>query len=500
MKKTVAMYYGGKKAVQTSAIATASVNVSTAENGATFTPSVAEDGTLSWTNDKELENPTPVNIMGPQGPQGEAGPQGPKGDTGEQGPKGDKGEQGIQGEKGEPGEDGEKGATGPQGESGATFTPTVAADGTLTWANDKGLDNPAAVNIKGPVGPKGDKGDTGATGPQGPTGEAGPQGPQGEVGPQGATGPQGPQGPQGIQGLTGESGPQGPKGDTGATGPQGPKGDTGEQGPQGDKGDKGDIGPQGDAGLSFFGCSMNSTIEPPSQVGVPYSTIENGDRELQVGDLLLMINGRVYKIVSLTPSINTASAVYTGTTLSGSGSTGGGADLLNEYGLIKQSVLPDGYPYFIPGSGFFPEATFSVPNEDYVISLEAGRGYTVTWNGVEYNSVAKSYTSNGVVYTYIGYDVIHDSKPTGEPFIITSGNGTTTIDTVDFYLGNVTLAISTEDILTPIDERYLPGNLGSGTSDEAALAALVETDMLPSVTNSEGAILTDAVGTILLRF
>lgn len=46
------------------------------ENGATFTPSVSEDGTLSWTNDKGLDNPEPVNIKGPQGVQGIRGIQG----------------------------------------------------------------------------------------------------------------------------------------------------------------------------------------------------------------------------------------------------------------------------------------------------------------------------------------------------------------------------------------------------------------------------------------
>ena len=43
------------------------------ENGATFTPAVSSDGTLSWTNDKGLANPTPVNIKGHKGEQGEAG-------------------------------------------------------------------------------------------------------------------------------------------------------------------------------------------------------------------------------------------------------------------------------------------------------------------------------------------------------------------------------------------------------------------------------------------
>lgn len=37
------------------------------ENGTTFTPSVSEDGVLSWTNDGDLPNPDPVNIKGPAG-------------------------------------------------------------------------------------------------------------------------------------------------------------------------------------------------------------------------------------------------------------------------------------------------------------------------------------------------------------------------------------------------------------------------------------------------
>ena len=95
---------------------------------------------------------------------------------------------------------------------GATFTPAVSAAGVLSWTNDKGLANPASVNIMGPQGPAGAAGATGATGPQGP------QGPQGEPG---ATGPQGPQG---------ETGPQGPQGPAGAKGDKGDKGDTGNPG------------------------------------------------------------------------------------------------------------------------------------------------------------------------------------------------------------------------------------------------------------------------------
>ena len=83
------------------------------ENGATFTPAVSADGVISWTNDKELPNPEPVNIKGG------------KGDT---------------------------------GGNGATFTPSVSSAGVISWTNDKGLSNPSPVNIKGP------KGDTGEAG------------------------------------------------------------------------------------------------------------------------------------------------------------------------------------------------------------------------------------------------------------------------------------------------------------------------------------------------
>lgn len=43
------------------------------------------------------------------------------------------------------------------GDDGATFTPYVDADGNLFWTNDKGLENPETVNIKGKDGIDGDE-------------------------------------------------------------------------------------------------------------------------------------------------------------------------------------------------------------------------------------------------------------------------------------------------------------------------------------------------------
>lgn len=52
---------------------------------------------------------------------------------------------------------------GLQGANGAVFTPSVAADGTLSWTNNGGLDNPDAVNIRGPKGESGTNGADGRT-------------------------------------------------------------------------------------------------------------------------------------------------------------------------------------------------------------------------------------------------------------------------------------------------------------------------------------------------
>ncbi len=107
---------------------------------------------------------------GATGAQGEKGDKGDKGDTGAQGPQGEKGatgargptgEQGAQGPAGPQGDKGDTGATGSAGKDGTTFTPSVDANGNISWTNDGGKENPETRNIRG------EKGDTGATGPEG---------------------------------------------------------------------------------------------------------------------------------------------------------------------------------------------------------------------------------------------------------------------------------------------------------------------------------------------
>ena len=53
---------------------------------------------------------------------------------------------------------GTEGPEGPKGKDGATFTPSVSAEGILSWTNNGNLSNPETVNIKGPQGKTGEDG------------------------------------------------------------------------------------------------------------------------------------------------------------------------------------------------------------------------------------------------------------------------------------------------------------------------------------------------------
>lgn len=88
------------------------------EDGATFYPAVSSDGVLSWSNNKGLTNPDPVNIKGE---------------------KGDKGDQG---------ESGSDGVSATHSWNGTTLTIT-SASGT------------SSADLKGEKGDKGDQGEAG---------------------------------------------------------------------------------------------------------------------------------------------------------------------------------------------------------------------------------------------------------------------------------------------------------------------------------------------------
>lgn len=157
--------------------------------GAVFTPKVSTDGEISWTNNADLENPTPVNIRGPKGEQGAgfvvndnfvslgalelAVPNPEPGDAygvgleapydiyiyGKTSGWTNHGKlQGAKGEKGDPftfDDFTEAQLEALKGATGTTFTPEVSEEGELSWSNDGGKQNPEPVNIKGAPGDPG---------------------------------------------------------------------------------------------------------------------------------------------------------------------------------------------------------------------------------------------------------------------------------------------------------------------------------------------------------
>lgn len=110
------------------------------KDGVTFTPSMSDDGDLSWTNDGGKANPQTVNLKGPKGDTGARGPAGADGAKGETGPEGPRGPQGE---------------TGPTGADGKT--PVKGTDYfTPTDVNEIAAEAAKKVDISGKLDKTGD--------------------------------------------------------------------------------------------------------------------------------------------------------------------------------------------------------------------------------------------------------------------------------------------------------------------------------------------------------
>ena len=314
-------------------------------DGATFYPSVSEEGIISWTNDKGLPNPTPVDIKGPQGIQGDQG---------------------------------EVGATGPQGiqgETGPYFTPSVSTDGLLSWTNNGGLVNPSSVNIQGP------KGDTGEQG------ETGPQGPQGPIGPQGEKGNQGEQGIPGeaatIQIGTVTSGDTPSVINSGTSQAavfdfvlqQGPKGEQGIQGPEGPAGPQGTQGPEGPAGKDGLTISVNGVQQVNGNVTLALSDfgITASVNELNTLDGVIVTTTEINYLDGVSSNIQSqlnskiSENIVSLTLLSGSNNWVASNGKYYQ-DLIVQGVTENVIPYVFPN--------ISVTNNNYNLII-------ASWSAVE---------------------------------------------------------------------------------------------------------------------
>ena len=123
------------------------------DNGVTFTPSIDADGYLSFTNNGNLENPEPIKVLGKDGVDGQDGIDGttyiPSIGTVTTV------ESNVDASAGVTVDEETKEAVfnfnipkGASGENAVQFTPSITENGELAWENDGDLENPPTTPIQ----------------------------------------------------------------------------------------------------------------------------------------------------------------------------------------------------------------------------------------------------------------------------------------------------------------------------------------------------------------
>lgn len=133
-------------------------NATQGADGATFTPTVSSEGVISWTNDKGLTNPTPVNIKGADGADGSNGLSAYELAV-QQGFTGTLTEwlTSLQGEDGTDGTDGVNGTNGTTVVVGTTTTGDAGTNASVTGTLDSST-NTLTLNFTVPRGATGESG------------------------------------------------------------------------------------------------------------------------------------------------------------------------------------------------------------------------------------------------------------------------------------------------------------------------------------------------------
>ena len=199
-------------------------------------------------------------------------------------------------------------------------------------------------------------------------------------------------------------GPQGPKGDTG---PQGPKGDTGLQGPKGDtgpQGPKGDTGPQGPKGdTGPRGEQGPAGLSVPKPLTFDY-----------------MPEGYPTKIVRTVTPMKEQQVAFA---------------LIEETGAYMAQLTN-------------------------AFEIVEGQTYTVNWDGTEHECVGFFINPNSGIGNL---SIVGEGSDTGEPFVYAynAKRHTGMLATLDTAASHTISVKTTAEIVTPIDEKYLPENLAT---------------------------------------
>lgn len=176
--------------------------------------------------------------------------------------------------------------------------------------------------------------------------------------------------------------------------------------------------------------------------------------------------------VGVTVGVSTAGVVHQipAKYIPGGAGGGSGADLLNENGIIKQEVLPDGFPY-ASGGYILPETAYSADPDmgmailPDIVDIKIGLTFRVIWNGVAYETVAIENNFQGMSIPALGNGAMVGGDDTGEPFAIMAfpdsmeelGGGAMIVAPLDGSLeGTFSIFGETVDL---IGQKYLPKNV-----------------------------------------
>ena len=144
---------------------------------------------------------------------------------------------------------------------------------------------------------------------------------------------------------------------------------------------------------------------------------------------------------------------------------------------LTYDYMPEGYPSKSVQTTTLMEAQavefaldsttyFGSPTNPFEISV--GQTYTVNWDGTEYECVC--FASTDIVYRFGNMSILGEGGDTGEPFVygynITQAAGI--FVTIDTSASHTISVKTTEEIITPMAEEYLPENLATKSEVEAA--------------------------------
>ena len=104
---------------------------------------------------------------------------------------------------------------------------------------------------------------------------------------------------------------------------------------------------------------------------------------------------------------------------------------------------------------------FGSPTNPFEISK--GQTYTVNWDGTEYECVCFASTDN--VYRFGNMSILGEGGDTGEPFLYTYkiSNQSGYFYTLDTSASHTISVKTTEEIVTPMAEEFLPAGANSTT-------------------------------------